>query len=123
MDTVRGWMRHSVQLARDRLDKLTPPPNPLPVDREGEYERVRKLREWLVYEVAARERVLAAAGNVGGLSVYDQVWHWYMVEKAELQVRRYGQRVSEVEFRATSGWLRRERDARLKLLMKERGAA
>lgn len=112
MMDVRGWMAHGTQLCRDRLDKFNP-------TRDS-----ARLRQWLVYELAARERVQAAMvrGMVGVLSVYDQVWHWYMVEKAQLQVKRYGQRVSEDEFRSTSGWLRRERDSRLRMLMKE-GAA
>lgn len=110
-DQIEGWIRHSLNLARARHDQqfdlAHPKGKPKPhVGRIYDPALIARLRR----EVKLREFVLNHWRRSDLLDGSARVWWVYVLAHARLQIRRYANEITDVEFLAACAQLRRERD-------------
>ena len=100
----RDWMRHSVQLCRDRVRN---------VDFWMAHGAMSlSQRNDLTTELAYREKVLLLLNRPSALFMDDRVatWFWFMFAHAELQIARYADEIDDTQFHNRARSLRQGRD-------------
>ena len=88
---IKNWINHSLRLCRA-------------AQKPAPWRNMAQLKR----ELAIREFVIANWNNT--LTGSAAIWRTYMLNHAQLQIRRYADEITEKEFHEIAGKLLRERD-------------